>query len=42
MDGTDETANRCGNTAIIVFAVAIVLVFLILAAQYESISLRLR
>lgn len=28
-----------GNTAIIVFAVAIVLVFLILAAQYESISL---
>ena len=28
-----------GNTAIIVFAVAIVLVFLILAAQYESLSL---
>jgi multidrug efflux pump len=30
---------RAGNTAIIVFAVAVVLVFLVLAAQYESISL---
>ncbi|HYO25832.1 MAG TPA: multidrug efflux RND transporter permease subunit [Lacipirellulaceae bacterium] len=28
-----------GNTAIIVFAVAVVLVFLVLAAQYESLSL---
>jgi multidrug efflux pump len=30
-----------GNTAIIVFAVAVVLVFLVLAAQYESLSLPL-
>jgi multidrug efflux pump len=30
---------RAGNTAIIVFAVAVVLVFLVLAAQYESLSL---
>ena len=32
---------RAGNTAIIVFAVAVVLVFLVLAAQYESLSLPL-
>ncbi len=30
-----------GNTAIIVFALAVVLVFLVLAAQYESLSLPL-
>ncbi len=30
---------RAGNTAIVVFAVAVVLVFLVLAAQYESLSL---
>ncbi len=30
---------RAGNTAMIVFALAVVLVFLILAAQYESLSL---
>jgi len=30
---------RAGNTAIIVFALAVVLVFLVLAAQYESLSL---
>jgi multidrug efflux pump len=32
---------RAGNTAIIVFALAVVLVFLVLAAQYESLSLPL-
>ena len=32
---------RAGNTAIIVFAVAVVLVFLVLAAQYESLTLPL-
>jgi multidrug efflux pump len=32
---------RAGNTALIVFAVAVVLVFLVLAAQYESLSLPL-
>ena len=32
---------QAGNTAIIVFAVAVVLVFLVLAAQYESLSLPL-
>ncbi|MDZ4781532.1 MAG: multidrug efflux RND transporter permease subunit [Planctomycetia bacterium] len=32
---------RAGNTAIVVFAVAVVLVFLVLAAQYESLSLPL-
>ncbi len=30
---------RAGNTAIIVFALAVVLVFLVLAAQYESLTL---
>lgn len=30
---------RAGNTALIVFALAVVLVFLVLAAQYESLSL---
>jgi len=32
---------RAGNTAIIVFAVAVVLVYLVLAAQYESLTLPL-
>lgn len=32
---------RAGNTAIVVFALAVVLVFLVLAAQYESLSLPL-
>ena len=32
---------QAGNTAIIVFAVAVVLVFLVLAAQYESLTLPL-
>jgi multidrug efflux pump len=32
---------RAGNTALMVFAVAVLLVFLILAAQYESLSLPL-
>ena len=32
---------RAGNTALIVFGVAVVLVFLVLAAQYESLSLPL-
>jgi len=32
---------RAGNTALIVFAVAVVLVFLVLAAQYESLKLPL-
>jgi multidrug efflux pump len=32
---------QAGNTAIIVFAIAVVLVFLVLAAQYESLSLPL-
>ena len=32
---------RAGNTAIVVFAIAVVLVFLVLAAQYESLSLPL-
>jgi multidrug efflux pump len=32
---------RAGNTAIIVFALAVVLVFLVLAAQYESLTLPL-
>ncbi|MEM6473488.1 MAG: multidrug efflux RND transporter permease subunit, partial [Planctomycetota bacterium] len=32
---------RAGNTAIIVFAIAVVLVFLVLAAQYESLKLPL-
>jgi multidrug efflux pump len=32
---------QAGNTAMIVFAVAVVLVFLVLAAQYESLSLPL-
>ena len=32
---------RAGNTAIIVFGLAVVLVFLVLAAQYESLSLPL-
>jgi multidrug efflux pump len=32
---------RAGNTALIVFALAVVLVFLVLAAQYESLSLPL-
>src|SRR5690606_20440445 len=32
---------RAGNTAIVVFAMAVVLVFLVLAAQYESLSLPL-
>ena len=32
---------RAGNTAMIVFAVAVLLVFLVLAAQYESLSLPL-
>lgn len=32
---------RAGNTAIIVFALAVILVFLVLAAQYESLSLPL-
>jgi multidrug efflux pump len=32
---------RAGNTALIVFAVAVVLVFLVLAAQYESLTLPL-
>ncbi|MEL7337810.1 MAG: efflux RND transporter permease subunit, partial [Planctomycetota bacterium] len=32
---------RAGNTAIVVFAIAVVLVFLVLAAQYESLKLPL-
>jgi len=32
---------RAGNTALIVFAIAVVLVFLVLAAQYESLKLPL-
>ena len=32
---------RAGNTAIVVFAIAVVLVFLVLAAQYESLSMPL-
>ena len=32
---------RAGNTAIIVFALAVILVFLVLAAQYESLTLPL-
>src|SRR4051812_284373 len=32
---------RAGNTALVVFALAVVLVFLVLAAQYESLSLPL-
>jgi multidrug efflux pump len=32
---------RAGNTALIVFALAVVLVFLVLAAQYESLTLPL-
>jgi multidrug efflux pump subunit AcrB len=32
---------RAGNTALIVFAIAVVLVFLVLAAQYESVTLPL-
>ena len=32
---------RAGNTAILVFAIAVVLVFLVLAAQYESLKLPL-
>jgi len=32
---------RAGNTALIVFAIAVLLVFLVLAAQYESVTLPL-
>ena len=32
---------RAGNTALIVFAIAVVLVFLVLAAQYESVTMPL-
>ena len=34
-------ADRAGNTAVFAFALAVVFVFLVLAAQYESLTLPL-